>query len=215
MTAWKTVVRPNYGYDFGGYRDGLLSLGDWRVVPERLLILNDSIWFPICSSDTLIDRLEALETDIGGAVIHPAMQRQRFSTKRRAFHKSYYYLLNKTALFHPAFDQYWRKFRVSSNKYNAVYRGERGFSHAIERAGLRLRGVLSPDALFDAVAAADDDVLRKTLTYAAYTDPDFIAENGTLLASAMSRNWRADTFDHIRRVITRRSFHASFPYATM
>ena len=161
--CWKTVVRPNYGYDFGGYRDGILLLADLGVTPERLIILNDSVWFPIGPGETLIDRMEALDADLVGAVVHPAMRRRRLSTKRRAFLESYFYLLNRQALKHPSFARFWRKFRVSSNKYNAVYRGERGFSHAMEDAGLRVDGVLDPGKLVDALEAADDATLRKTM----------------------------------------------------
>lgn len=213
--AWKTVVRPNYGYDFGGYRDGILSLGDWGVTPERLIILNDSVWFPIAPNETLIDRMEALDTDLAGAVIHPAMRRRRNSTKRHPFLESYFYLVNQSALSHPAYNSYWQNFRVSSNKYNAVYRGERGFSRALEKAGLGVEGVLSPDVLFEAIEKESNGVLLKTLKYAAYTDPDFIEENDALMNCQDNPNWRDEVLAHIRRVITRRSFHASFSYASI
>jgi Rhamnan synthesis protein F len=213
--CWKSVIRPNYGYDFGGYRDGILSLSDWSISPDRLIILNDSVWFPIGPGETLIDRMEAMDADLVGAVIHPAMTRRRNSTKRRPFLESYFYLANRQALTHPGFARFWQRFRVSSNKYNAVYRGERGFSHAMANAGLRVDGVLDPDKLLAALETADDLVLRKTLTYAAYTDEDFRAENATLVEQKTSADWRASTLAHFRRVVERRSFHASFPYASI
>jgi hypothetical protein len=213
--AWKTVVRPNYGYDFGGYRDGILSLADWGVSPERLIILNDSVWFPIGPGETLIERMEALPADLAGAVIHPAMRRRKLSTKRHAFLESYFYLVNRPAMAHPGFARFWQGFRVSSNKLNAVYRGERGFSRAMERLGLRVQGVLSPEAIYRALSNESDAVLRKTLIYAAYTDPDFIEENARLLASQDAPEWRERAMNHVARVIARRSFHASFPYASI
>ena len=45
--CWVFAERPNIGYDFGGYRDGLWLLGKMGVVPDNLLVLNDSVWFPI------------------------------------------------------------------------------------------------------------------------------------------------------------------------
>lgn len=156
-----------------------------------------------------------LDADLVGAVVHPAMIRRRNSTKRRAFLESYFYLANRRVLTHPAFAQFWRKFRVSSNKYNAVYRGERGFSHAMENAGLRVDGVLDPGKLLAALEGADDLVLRKTLTYAAYTDEDFRAENAVLIDQATSAAWRESALAHVRRVVERRSFHASFPFASI
>ena len=38
------IERPNVGYDFGGYRDAVLQLGDRLPTLERLYILNDSVW---------------------------------------------------------------------------------------------------------------------------------------------------------------------------
>lgn len=213
--CWKSIVRPNYGYDFGGYRDGILSLWDWEIAPERLIILHDSIWFPIGEGETLIDQMEALEADLAGLVIHPGMRRRRFSTKRRAFLESYFYLVNRSVMQHPAYRRYWRNFRVSSNKYNAVYRGERGFSGAMAQAQLRVRGVLTHDKLLAALEAQDDSELRKTLRYAAYTDPDFKAENAMMLGPEAPEDWREKVLDHMRRVMLRRNFHASFPYASI
>jgi hypothetical protein len=48
--AWKILSRPNFGYDFGGYRDGLLQIEAMGLRPERLVILNDSIWLPMHDS---------------------------------------------------------------------------------------------------------------------------------------------------------------------
>ena len=45
--VWKVMERPNYGYDFGGYRQGLLHVAAIGLKPERLVILNDSIWLPL------------------------------------------------------------------------------------------------------------------------------------------------------------------------
>lgn len=114
-----------------------------------------------------------------------------------------------------AFARFWRTFRVSSNKYTAVYWGERGFSHAMEGAGLRVDGVLDPGKLVAALESADDVTLRKTLTNAAYIDDDFRAENDALAGQPRSVNWRQSALMHVRRVVARRSCHASFPYASI
>lgn len=213
--AWKTLVRPNYGYDFGGYRDGILALEDWGIVPDNLIIMNDSIWFPIASDESLIDRMEALEGDLIGAVTHLSMRRRRFSTKREAFIESYLYLVKQSTFQHPAFKRFWRRFRVSSIKYNAVYRGERGFSHAMAGANLSVRGALDANLFVSALEGHDDETLKKTLDYAAYTDEDFRAENLQLKQSFGTEGWRARALEHIRHVVARRAFHPSFPYASI
>lgn len=208
-------MRPNYGYDFGGYRDAVLALDDWKISPDRLIILNDSIWFPLDSGENLIRRMEEFDADLVGAVIHLPMRRRKLSTKRHAFLESYFYLVNRSALQSRQFLSFWKGYRVSSNKYNAVYRGERGFSRAMDRSGLRIGGVLNSNLLVETLAVQDDTVLRATLEYAAYTDQDFRDENRVLMGSFGSPDWRTAALSHIKRVVSRRSFHASFPVASV
>jgi Rhamnan synthesis protein F len=213
VCTWKTILRPNYGYDFGGYRDGILWLQDRDIAPERLMILNDSIWFPVWPEETLIERMEALPADLAGAVIHPVQRRRKVSALRPAFIESYFYIANRPALQSAAFREFWQGFRVSSIKYNAVYRGERSFSHFLERGGLTARGIVSPETVVAAVAAEDDEFLAKTLTYGAYTDPEFETERDALMVSGTeSPGWRASALAHVTKVAHRRSAYASFPY---
>lgn len=213
-TAWKILLRPNYGYDFGGYRDAILWLSDRQIAPDRLMILNDSIWFPVWPEETLIDRMEALGADLAGAVIHPSQRRRKIATRRPAFIESYFYIANRRAIESPAFRAFWQGFRVSSIKFNAVYRGERSFSHFLEKSGLSVQGVIHADPILAAIGTRDDAFLARTLDYGAYTDPDFEAERDVLLATATGGpGWRRAALDHIERVLRRRSAYASFPYA--
>lgn len=67
--VWRAVERPNFGYDFGGYRDGLLCLAQWGLDPDELLILNDSIWLPILPESDLMIRLANEPADVAGAIL--------------------------------------------------------------------------------------------------------------------------------------------------
>jgi hypothetical protein len=69
--SWQVVTRPNYGYDFGGYRDGVKLLAELGVAPQRLVILNDSIWFPLSASCGLLERMEQ-----AGPVTGPMYERK-------------------------------------------------------------------------------------------------------------------------------------------
>jgi len=213
--TWKTIVRPNYGYDFGGYRDGILWLQDQGQDLDRLLILNDSIWFPVWPEETLIDRMEALPCGLSGAVIHRAAKRRNRKKSRPAFLESYFYLINRAVFESPSFRRFWRDYRVSSIKFNAVYRGERSFSPAMEAEGHSVEGVVDANAAVAAISTQGDAFLRKTLEYGAYTDPEFEAERDVLLGKAVdSPGWRNAALAHIKTVILRRSAYASFPYAS-
>lgn len=214
--TWRVIERPNYGYDFGGYRDGILLLEDWGIRPKRLFMMNDSIWFPLAAGSTLLDRLENTKGDIVGGFLHPDTVRKRTGTIREGFLESYLYLINQSALEHAEFKHFWQRFRVSSNKLNAVYRGERGFSREMKKRGLSITGLFTPDGLLQALETAPDETVRLTLTYGAYMDADLAAEQKNLMSRDISEpNWRKDALDHITHTIARRRFNASFPYPSV
>ncbi len=212
--TWKIIVRPNFGYDFGGYRDGILWLADRGIVPDRLLILNDSIWFPVWPDETLIDRMEAMPVDLAGAVSHPSQRRRMKSGHRPAFVESYFYLANRSALESRAFTVFWRGFRVSSIKHNAIHRGERRFSTFLKESGLTVRGVISIDAMIEAIKARDDAYLAKVLAYGVYTDQDLAVDRDQLLAADLAgHGWRARALAHVVTTMHRHGAYSSFPLA--
>lgn len=214
--VWRVLERQNFGYDFGGYRDGILLLDQWDIRPERLLVLNDSIWLPLAPGSTLIDRMEAAGGDIIGTILHPDKERRRVvRTVRRGFVESYLYAIRGSAVQRPAFRSYWSRYRLSSNKFNAVRLGERGFSRAMRSGGLDVVGLFSAETLVEALARADDDTLSLTLKYAVYTEDDLAAEGAALRARPRDAEWRQDVLAHVRRTTTRRRFNASFPYPSL
>lgn len=204
--VWRAVVRPNFGYDFGGYRDGLTLLEQWSVRPDELLILNDSIWLPVLPESDLAARLAAEPAEVAGTIL-----RKRGEER---FLESYLYRLRRPALEHPAFRDYWSRLRLTSNKYYVIRRGERGFSAAMRAAGLRVAGVYDTETAARHLAEQDDDFLHRTLEHAAYIDPHLQAERDHLLASR-GRSFRSATVAHVGKVLEKRQLYSSFPYASV
>jgi lipopolysaccharide biosynthesis protein len=68
QSSWKILIRPNFGYDFGGYRDGIWLLSILKINPDFLIIINDSIWFPIFNNDETISKMENEQADFVGAL---------------------------------------------------------------------------------------------------------------------------------------------------
>lgn len=203
-TVWRAVERPNFGYDFGGYRDGLACLAQWGVTPEAMVILNDSVWLPVLPATDLLDRLAEHPADIAGTIL-------RFRGEER-FLESYIYHMHRSALKHPAFRAFWAGLRLTSNKYHVIRRGERGFSTAMRRAGLRVEGVYDDGAMAKRIAEQDTDFLRLTLRHAAYIDAPLAAERDRLMAGA-GAGWRAAAVAHVETVLAKRLAYSSFPYA--
>lgn len=201
--VWQILERPNFGYDFGGYRDGLRHLAQSGVAPERLVILNDSIWFPLRPGCDLLARAEAHGADIIGTVL-----RERGEAR---FLESYFYSISPRALRHPAFAAFWKDYRLTSNKYKVIRRGERGFSAAMQAAGLRLAGLYRHEDFASALAQADADLLRATLDHAALVDPGQARLARSLVEEGTPEQMRA----FIVSCLPRLQFYSAFPVAAM
>ena len=202
--VWRAVERPNIGYDFGGYRDGLTCLAQWGVAPDEVLILNDSVWLPMLSATDLLDRLSAYPAEVAGTILRTRGEER--------FLESYLYWLNRAALTHSDFAAFWAGFRLTSNKYHVIRRGERGFSAAMQAAGLNVAGRYNRAALAGKIAEQEDEFLRLTLRHAAYIDASLASEHD-LLVSESGPDWRAEALAHVGRVLQKRQRYSSFPYA--
>lgn len=214
--AWQVMVRPNYGYDFGGYRDAVLSLFEADISPDRLLIINDSMWFPLGGSERIIAQIEASDLDVGGTIVHRAFGRNRTRKRQIRVVESYFYLFSHRAFVNPSFKKFWKDYRLSSTKYNAVHRGERRVAETMMAAGLNADGVFARDAFLAKISECDNAFLYKTLYYNAHTREAYKIENARLLAIAdESEAWRAQVLTFIAKVFTTSSFHSSFIYAAV
>ena len=210
--SWRIFERPNFGYDFGGYRDGVLLLKEWGIAPERLLIINDSVWMPTRAGSTLIARLEAVQADVAGGIKHKDTTR-RLGDLRRGHLESYLYLVNPKAGRSEAFHAFWQGYPVSSQSLNAVHRGERRFAYLMQDAGLTVSGLFSKQIFLDALASQHDTFLRRTLAYASFVEDELVVENARLLQKDPSDpDWRNDVMRHITRAVDRRRFNACFAY---
>lgn len=202
---WRAVERPNFGYDFGGYRDGLRLLRRWGIRPERLVILNDSIWYPLWSGDQTLEKAEAAPFDVTGI-----FQRQRDAA---TFLESYFFSIKGAVLDHPGFLAFWEGLRLTSNKYKVIRRGERGFGAALQAAGLSM-GPLFPLTAFERILAqADASGLRRILTYMAAVDPALAAEGARLAGLPPVPDWPDQARAFIARVLHKAQPYSAFPVA--
>jgi hypothetical protein len=213
--SWQIIERPNYGYDFGGYRDGILHLMDQNIKPKWLMVMNDSVWYPLGQSDTLVRRLETSGLDVSGTIVHRNFRKTLLRRRATRVIESYLFLFNSKALGSKAFRDFWVNYRVSSNKYNAVHRGERKVAQRMLAGGLTADGLFSRDEFLTLIANQPDDFLRKTLVYAAYTDAELEEEGALILAEhSTSDSWRDRALAHIKRVTEKRNFHGAFVFGS-
>lgn len=212
--VWRFVERKNFGYDFGGYRDGIRLLWYWSVSPETLVILNDSVWFPLNSEESMLDSMEQSPANFLGALRH--VDASEVDGEHVGIFLSYFFLIKRPVLSSSIFIDYWKNYVSTSNKYLTVRRGERDFSRAMFSAGVSSEGIYSRDRFLRYMEAQSSQVLALTLRYAAYTDELFEYQRDQLLAQEeRGLVWRKQVLEHMRFVVGKRNFHSSFCYATI
>ena len=139
----KIIIRPNFGYDFGGYRDGILSLYSRRHQLSHLALFNDSCWFPLHDSVSWLPIAEGMNVDFAGALAHAGadwydvLNDTKVSKKRMRKHLNLYHycsfslLFSRGALERKDFWNFWQHLRISSSKDRTIRYGERALSKFI------------------------------------------------------------------------------------
>ena len=125
------IERPNFGYDFGAYRDGVLSIHERLASLKRLVLINDSAWYPLPGKRNWIQEAEEMGHDLVGAVSHYGTPRAdpehfmdidwRYSSTHKNFHYASFALSFGPRLLRDAqFYRFWRKLRMDNDKKNGL-----------------------------------------------------------------------------------------------
>jgi len=120
------IVRPNFGYDFGGYQEGMLWLRQKNIKVRHLLLLNDSIWFPVFEKSDFLFQMEAANADVVGALSAERGRSQRH--RRKLFYASFMLLFSEKVWLSEEFENFWRHYRQTSSKPRTIRKGERMLS---------------------------------------------------------------------------------------
>ncbi|MFU8863325.1 MAG: rhamnan synthesis F family protein [Rhodobacterales bacterium] len=179
-TAARIIERPNVGYDFGGYRDGMLDIAGLLPDLDRVWLLNDSVWM-VSQSISWFAQARALNKDFTGATSSFSILRKtlwgarrfdatdyrnivwRHQPENRNFHYGSYALcIGKAILQDPRFLDYWRKLEIRNGKKHTVRRGEIGLSQWALRHGYSHGATHEIDRLPQELAKLSDAELDQT-----------------------------------------------------
>lgn len=179
------IERPNFGYDFGGYRHAILDILNSDQSVENLLIMNDSVWFPVLADTNLLDQMR----DDPAPVTGPVMYHHR--TPRHTHLQSYLINFDATVVQHTAFRDFWTQYSQTNNKVQTIRRGEMGLSAAMRDAGFALQAMFDQDDIHTAFHALSDKDLRDVLTYEATRNTVLDRKIRQILAQPQTdTNWR-------------------------
>jgi lipopolysaccharide biosynthesis protein len=138
------IARPNVGYDFGSWRDGLATLepGDF----DEIVCVNDSVYGPLFDLGPALDHPRTAGADLWGMVL--SEQGTRFRPGRCPHVQSWFFGMRRRLLESPVYTRFWNAVVPLPSKEEVVDRYELGLSAACQRAGLHVA------AIYDAREAA-------------------------------------------------------------
>lgn len=214
--CWKYGSRPNYGYDAGAYRDAVKLLETHGGEFEEVMMMNDSIMFPLGGDTKILEDLRHLPDGFGGLVLKTKAKGAK--AKRPLwddFVEAYFYrcrgpLLQPNGLF-------WRVWRSLWLTPGRVDLKEGLVSYILAFRGYPLVTVASRATFMGRIKQSSCPFLHKTLCYGAYGD-EHLAQQGAQLIDDWNGEeddeWKRRTVSHIEKTVNMQHFHYSFIYAS-
>ena len=206
------LLRPNWGYDFGGYRDALRLLDDLQIKPDELILMNDSIEYPVLSGDELIHSMRASGCDFVGAV-HAKPHGAKAPVEAGVIFSFLLWASARTVK-SDAWRNFWRSYVMTGSKYATVRRGERALTRAMVAGRLDCKGIYTRDEFMDKAKSLDAGELRIAIENGVFVDDEPFLNKAAELLDTESEDWPALALDFIAMVVAKRNFLYSFPYIT-
>ena len=214
--SWRIMERPNFGYDFGGYRDAVLELAPRLQELNYLWIINDSTWF-VPQPRSWFDCARDLGVDCCGATSNFAMPRTdperfrdiswNFRTDHRNFHYASYALgIGPKILRDSAFLKYWKKLEIRNDKTRTVRRGEIGLTQWVIKRGFSHRATCEVDKLDAELSEMSNDEIDRITRELVLVDDHRLEQvkSDVLASDHTSTKGRVDRIAFILAAVSRR-----------
>lgn len=195
--VWRIIERPNFGYDFGAYRDSVLYLREENVHPDHLVLMNDSTWFPLSKNSDALDHVLSVETPFYGLIYKTE---NVIHHRRSSDHmESHFLSFRKPALESAAFKDFWTGYKMSNSRNRTIQIGEKGISRAMEQAGFTSKGMISHDSFMAHVDGKTNRELHDILQNVTYHRKRERIERDDLVRDfADTAAWRSNAMDHFQ-----------------
>jgi len=143
------IQRENFGRDFGSYRDAILAIGFEEFSRyERILLVNDSIYFPI--GDTT-----EFESEFCGAVedVVGLCENMEFT----AHIGSYFVEFSRHLFCGESMQNFWINYKPLNSRIHAIHSGEYGLSRVIYKGARDIRIIYSHERVVNDLMSRQDD----------------------------------------------------------
>ncbi|MEY3995685.1 MAG: hypothetical protein RL344_28 [Pseudomonadota bacterium] len=175
------IERPNFGYDFGGYRDGILYLKSLNITISNLIIINDSIWYPVIPEDTLIERMEYSSASFLGALHMSSEKKYLFKVKKTPFFGSFLLMIKQDIYELDLFLQFWKTYPCSDSKYLTIKRGEQALSTTLLKHAFKSEYFYDKSMVYQYIDHANRPELVKLLKNSVIIDNKLAYEKADAL----------------------------------
>ncbi|WP_295073778.1 rhamnan synthesis F family protein [Tabrizicola sp.] len=155
------MERPNVGYDFGAYRDGIRYLWSLNHDLSLLVLMNDSTWFPLRRDDDSLARMEALDADLSGHIFK--MEERHKGLQDHI--ESHLLIISRKFVVSDDFRRFWLRYRMSDHRATTIRSGEKGFSQFAIRGGWTVKAMMGREWLVDCLQSRSDQELAQILEH--------------------------------------------------
>lgn len=206
------IERQNFGYDFGGYRDSIFLLRHRQVECEKMLFLNDSVWFPVFDNSKLLSEMSESKADYVGTQAFGEWRGKSFD----GFFGSYCFMLKKPLLNHEAFNKFWDEYKLSSSKEVVLRRGERQFSREMLKVSSNSLALFSLDKFSQTLDQLSVEQTSQALTDLIVWDRDASSQKMKLINADMKhKQWLTEAKNFIVTFSRSKNFIGSSPVVSL
>jgi Rhamnan synthesis protein F len=187
--ASHVLERPNLGYDFGGYRDGVLHLLNNNILPENLILLNDSIWFPVRKGCDFLTQVKEQDADLFGIVYA-----ENPDAPEKNHLQSYFFNFKKVLIGDPEFRSFWENMFFSQNRNWVIKKCEMGLTQHFKNKGFSIGWLCDHGDLEEALISLSKPDLKMVASYQINIDEKSSKILKEFVDSELSEStWKKDT----------------------
>ncbi len=165
--AHLVIERPNVGYDFGGYREGIQTIRERGIRPKNLFVLNDSIWLPLRADSDLIERSREAPEDIWGLFTDLDWKnRRKGGAEHHAHVQSYFFRFSEKLAASKDFANYWSKMPLVNDRRFVISMFETKFTRHFRELGYSAASLYDWTAfIHDLLSITDDKLVDRMLDH--------------------------------------------------
>ncbi len=167
------IERPNLGYDFGGYRDGILRVINSTSEVNRLYVVNDSIWLPIFGGSNVLDESRKNESDIWGIFEDIDRSNKKVHGIAKFHVQSYFFRFSEKIVHSREFLNFWWSMPIINDRRSVIRHLETKLTLHFDKLGFTHSALMHPDDIFNYIEKINDDTYMRKLL-----DHQFLVSSG-------------------------------------